>query len=219
MNYLSLIPRPEIPPGGFQFTVPETGITFAEFNKDDLYNKIQRHYEANDIILPEDWRERVDHRICESLPTGWCIDKAGEAAKGSGCYVTTDMILQGIRSLAKLLKDVFLGKEIFVLQLEAEARAEICSKCSMNRETSTCIGCAAMKEIIEKVALIRGSRRTKADTLLKNCCKCGCRNEAIVHMKKDILTTGQSEEDMLVYPEWCWKRNETPEIAKCKLSL
>ena len=219
MNLLSLIPKSEIPPGGFQFTVPETGISFAEFNKNDLFRKVEQHYLGNDLQLPEDWKERIEHRICESLPTGWCVDKAGEEARGSGCTVTTDMILKGVRSLAQLVFEAFKGNDIFVKQPEAEARAEICSKCTMNRDTSTCTTCAAMKEIIEKVALIKCSRKTKADRNLKNCCKCGCRNEAIVHIKKDILLAGQDGGDMLVYPEWCWKVNDTTEIAKSKLSL
>lgn len=214
-----LINRSEIPPGYFTFVCPETGFRIQTLSKAELFRRIAAHYSANNLSLPDDWQAKVEDRICQGLPPSWCEFTDPNITTQIGCTTTKEQILHGISSLASLLWDVFLGKDIYVTQIEADTRAEICAKCQFNISVSGCMSCGGMARLSGLVAKVKGARTTKWDALLKNCCKCGCRNEAIVHIKKDILNTGQTEENMLQYPVWCWKRSSSLEEAKNNLSL
>lgn len=217
---LKFIPTTDVPPDMYTFTVPETGFTVSEYRLDDLFVKLQNHFDANGIVPPENWKEIVEHRICEKMPPGWCMYRDGrEANDSSPCRVTGEMIIKGVRGLAKLVKEALKGGEVFVSQEEAEQRAEICTRCHFNVDASACLGCGIMTEIIQESVKTRVNRKTKFDDKLKNCCKCGCRNDTIVHIQKHILLSCETEESMLKYPDWCWKRNESIEFAKNKLTL
>lgn len=217
-----LINRPEVPPGKFVFTVPETGFRVEALAKSELFRIIETHYKANGLTLPEDWKAQVEDRICQGLPPGWCsfVDSRGEEfVTYKQCEVTREMLLKGVASLATLVWETFKGNDIYVDEREANLRAEICVKCNFNVSVQACMGCKGMETLVNTVGKIKGSRTTEWDGYLKNCCKCGCRNEAIVHIKKEILISGHSEQDMLQYPQWCWKRATSTAIAKDKLSL
>ena len=223
-----LIDRTEVPPGRYRFICPETGWEVVTLAKRDLFERIEAHYKANALSLPSNWKIQVEDRICQGLPPGWCqyveddlYDTNGEPHIAHfDCRVTREMLINGVKSLSKLVWEVFIGQDVFVPEAEATARAEICCRCHFNIEAQAgCTSCGTMKVLLENIAKIRGDHTTKWDAGLKNCCKCGCRNEAIVHIKKDILLTGQTPEDMLQYPLWCWKRSDTPEQAKQNLSL
>jgi len=215
-----LINRSEIPPDYFTFVCPETGFRMQSLHKQELFSMIAAHYKSNNLILPVDWQAKVEDRICQGLPPGWCkfVDP-NDTSIQVGCTTTKVKVIKGVESLVHLLWDVLLGKDIYVDQAEADSRAEICSKCQFNVPVDGCMGCSGMARFTALVAKVKGSRTSKWDTALQNCCKCGCRNEAIVHIKKDILITGQTDADMLQYPVWCWKRSSSVEEAKNNLSL
>lgn len=219
-----LIPSNEVPPGHFHFTCPETGYAIETLSKEELFHKIENHYRENDIPLKEGWQDEVEDRICQGLPPGWCsfVEEKDQLKMGSPhslCQITKKDLINGIFSLTNLLLKFIGRKEIYVSEEEAEKRAEICAKCNFNVSVNACMGCHGMQTLLTQVAKVKGSRKTKWDHILKNCCKCKCRNEAIVHIRKDILLTGQSEKDVLEYPVWCWKRAKTLEQAKQKLSI
>lgn len=208
-----------VPPGKFPFVCPECGWNTKELCKEDLFNKIEKHYKANNHFLPENWRQIVENRICEGLPPGWCAFDDGAPGSGSMCSVTSDMILHGISSLSKLVWEKFTGEDIFVEKEEAEKRAEICAKCHFNMESNVCMGCGAMSAVIDLASKIRQKRTTKWDHLLRNCCICGCRNDTIVHIRKDILQTGEPSDMTARRPKHCWLLNNSLEDSKKSLSL
>lgn len=209
----------EVPPGRFPFTCPETGWSTTELSLPELFSKIQRHYSRNGLTLPENWRELVENRICEQLPPGWCAYTDGTPGSGTSCGVSGESVIHAAQSLGKLVWEVFKGNDIFVSQVEAEERAEICAKCHRKSDSSACGGCGAMKAVIDGIAKIRGQRRTKHDHLLKYCCVCGCNNSCTVHIKKDILLHGESEATTSQRPQWCWWRDQSTKEAKESLKL
>lgn len=214
-----LISTSEVPPGQYTFICPETKFVIKALNKNEWLQKIEAHYKANGLTLPDNWKAKVEDRLCQGLPAGWCKYVSGTPVNYGLCKVTRDKLLNGIRALATLLWDVFLGKDIYVEQQEAEARADICVRCPFNVGVEACMGCKGMEFLVNTVAKIKGDRVTANDGTLKNCCKCNCRNEAIVHIKKEILISGQSQEDLIQYPLWCWKISDSLQQAKDNLSL
>lgn len=214
-----LISEVNVPPNRFTFVCPDTGYRVRELSLGGMFDKIERHYKDNELSLPDNWKEIVEDRLCQSLPPGWCRYTDGRPGNGSHCRVDADMIVHGIQSLSKLVWEQFTGQDVFVSQDEADQRAEICAKCQLNVNAGICMSCGMMEGVLRTVGKIKGNRNTKWDGMLQNCCVCGCRNEAIVHIRKDILQTGESEDMKARRPAWCWMLNQPPQEALTKLAL
>lgn len=214
-----LLDKTEVPPGHFNFVCPDTGYRVKELSKQGMFTRIEKHYAANGLTLPDNWKEVVEDRLCQSLPPGWCRYADGASGNGLNCKVDADAITGGVKALAHLVWETFKGADIFVDQAEANQRAEICAKCQLNVDAGVCMGCGMMKAVIDQVGKIKGSRTTEWDHLLQNCCVCGCRNDAIVHIRKDILQTGETEDKRARRPAWCWMRDQPVQEAFQKLAL
>lgn len=207
-----------VPPGKFSFTVPETGIRFECFSLEELFKKIRNHYLGNNLELPEDWKARIEDHLCRKLPPEYCNNSAGLS---SPCSMTASDIMTGMAAMVDLVSTHLKGGEIYVSQEEANTRAEICARCNLNAKVASCTFCGYFAQMAEKISKIKESRKTPSDDYLENCCRCKCRTAAIVHIKKEILNSCTTPENMLQYPQWCWKRfeNETAEEAKEKLHI
>jgi hypothetical protein len=212
-----------VPPGKFCFTCPETGYRIDnECSLSGLLMRVEDHYKNNDIPLPDDWRERVENQICEKLPAGWCNYEDGSEGRGlpQGMQgVTAELVWKGVQSLAAMLGNASMGESNFVSTEEAERRANICTRCHYNHPVNACKGCHLMRQIVNTVGSIKGERVTSKDSLLMNCGICGCRNDAIVHVKTSVLQKGESPEMMSRRPAWCWITNENLQEAENKLRL
>lgn len=202
---LKLLNHSETPPGMFTYTVEQTRAKFRAFTLRELQEQVIRHYTGNNIPQPENLYAIIEDDVCKRLPIGWSADETSHIYRGVACRVTADMVLNGLKSLLEIVKNYFVGKDIFSPPIEAEERAKICSTCAWNMPISSCQNCKLMTNAINTLAKIRGERKTQVDDRLANCCLCGCHNKTIVHIKKELLLAGQDEKDMLKYPSWCWK--------------
>jgi len=204
-------------PNDYSFTVPETGYRVGpSYTLVDMLKDVERHYTANNIPLPENWKERVEDMLCKSIPPDFCFYQGGGSARSD---MTAESILKGIVSLSTMLAEVAKGNDVFVSQEEANKRAEICSRCYLNMPSNFCGGCAVGQAITDAVAKVKGGRSTAYDNNLKNCGVCGCRNEAIVHVNKNILLKGEKKETTNSRPDWCWLKASTIADAKSNLHL
>jgi hypothetical protein len=209
-----------VPPGGFRFVVPETGYRIEnKHTKEELMEAVRAHYAANGIMVPSNWRELVIDQLCQRLPAGWCNYDDGSEASGVTPVLSFENILKGITSLSSLAVNAAKGEEVFVSQDEAERRAEICSRCHFNMNASFCMGCGGARVILDMVGKVKGERTTSMDHMLQNCGVCGCRNDAIVHVKKNILLKGESSDTTNKRPSWCWLKSDNLDEAKSKLHL
>mgnify|MGYP006270111269 CR=1 FL=1 len=209
-----------IPPGGYSFTCPETGYRFSGYhNADELYRQIEAHYRANDIPLPDNWRELVEDQMCQRLPAGWCQYDDGTPAAGITEGLSFDRIMQGITSLSNMAAEAAKGGDPFVDQDEAEKRADICTRCFYNVPSGFCMGCGGARVILDMVAKVKGNRTTSKDGALQNCGVCGCRNDAIVHVKRNILLSGENPDTTNKRPAWCWLKNPDLTQASSQLHL
>jgi hypothetical protein len=76
-----------------------------------------------------------------------------------------------------------------------------------------------MQQITSLVAKVKGKRTTPLDAKLYTCGICGCRNEAIVHVNRKILLSGEKSETTNSRPDWCWLKNTHTAKAKASLHL
>jgi len=180
---------------------------------------VERHYKDNNITLPDNWRELVMDQLCRQLPEGWCYYSDGKQYEGNDSILSFDNILKGVKSLAAIAKSAATGEEVFVDESEAEERAKICSRCYYNQKSQFCMGCGGARVILDMVGEIRGQRKTSLDYALQNCGICGCRNDAIVHVKKNLLLSGEKLETTNKRPDWCWMRNDDLSEAASKLHI
>jgi hypothetical protein len=175
---------------------------------ESLLSRVKKHYNDNNIQLPKDWKEAVEDQLCRQLPAGWCQYTDGTPAKGARSLLSAESIIKGIKSLSTMASSAIAGDEVFVSQDEANRRAEICARCYQNMTTNFCAGCGAMQQITSLVAKVKGKRTTSLDAKLYTCGVCGCRNEAIVHVNRNILLSGEKSETTNSRPDWCWLKND-----------
>jgi hypothetical protein len=217
MSFQKLKNISQVPPGRFSFTVPENGFKVeGQLSIEDLFRKVEAHYKDNAIPLPSDWKDRVEDQICRRLPAGWC-NYSGEKYVGFQPQLSAETILKGIKSLSAMALAAVKGEEVWVDQNEANKRAEICSRCFYNMSSNFCGGCATGQAIREMVSKVKGSRSTPSDANLQSCGVCGCKNEAIVHVNRNLLLTGEKSETTARRPDWCWVKN--PDITQAESLL
>lgn len=217
---LKLLNDQQVPPGGFVFIVPETGFKIGrELSIEDLYSKIEKHYRDNRIHLPANWKERVQNQICQKLPPNWCSFDGANPNPQYKTDLSADRILKGLSSLTAMAKAAIKGEEVFVDQNEAEKRAEICARCHLNMSSNFCAGCAAGQAIRNLVSGVKGNRTTTYDDRLMVCGVCGCKNEVIVHVNRNLLLTGEKSETTDSRPNWCWVKNPNTSNAKELLKI
>ena len=215
-----LITRDQVPPGRFRFIVPETGYRIdGELSMEGLLSRVKKHYNDNNIQLPKDWEKSVEDQLCRQLPSGWCQYTDGTPAKGAKSILSAESIIKGIKSLSTMASSAISGDEVFVDQNEANRRAEICARCYQNMTTNFCAGCGAMQQITSLVAKVKGKRTTPLDAKLYTCGVCGCRNEAIVHVNRKILLSGEKTETTNSRPDWCWLKTDDLTKASSELHI
>ncbi len=220
MNWQKLKEKSLIPPGKFNFTVPENGFKIHSImSLEELFKRVKQHYQDNDIPLPDDWQDRVEDQLCKKLPAGWCNYEAGESGVGFQPNLSGEKILKGIQSLSSMALSAAKGEEVFVSQEEANKRAEICSRCFYNMPSNFCSGCGIGQAITSLVAKVRGGRKTDSDSSLQSCGICGCKNEAIVHVNRNLLLKGEKNETTSARPDWCWVKNPDTTQADSLLKI
>lgn len=217
---LKLNNHQQTPPGGYVFIVPETGFKIGrELNLDDLYKKIEDHYRDNAIPLPADWKDRVQDQICKTLSPEWCSFSGDTKPITYTPDLSAERIFKGLSALSAMAKAAVKGEEVFVDAEEATNRAEICSRCHLNMPANFCAGCGIGQAIRNLASGVKGKRTTPYDERLHVCGVCGCKNEAIVHVNRNLLLIGEKSETTEARPDWCWLKNPDTATAKSLLKI
>lgn len=178
----------EAPNGGWRYTDSRTGIKFADNALNAIYQRVYKTWMANDIPVPENWKEVVADEICTQLPHCNCRE-AGVPER----YMT----LEDVARFGVTLKNWLASGGAFVPQEEADRRAAICRKCPENRPVGMCLGCSAtLRWMAERV----GWPSTKVDPELQSCAICSCLNRLKVHVPLGVI-----DNKGLEYPSFCWQ--------------
>lgn len=212
-----------VPPGKYTFIVPETGFRAVAYTKEELFSILLSHHRANGLNLRPDWKEIVEDRICQGLPPGWCKYTSHQGRDSSPyreCSTKGVKLLEAAKSFSKFLTQfISKGEDVYTTQEEADARSEICAKCPFNVTTGECLSCGAMAGLTKLISKLKKNYTSKYESHLMNCCRCGCSLKYLIHIKREVLNACQTEENMLSYPKWCWKRANNQEESLTELSL
>ena len=193
---LTLKQKKRIPPGGFSYKQPETGIVIQAFSWPALVQLVINHRNANNLPVPVNIEEIVEEGACQERPDQ-CHDKeAPKPAKGG--KLTLQAAARFTRTLAAA------GSERVSYET-AVSRARVCSNCEDNISPEGCEGCK--KGWVRKaIELIAGTRKTPYDKSLKSCKHCGCFNVAQIWMPLNALLKTVTDEENDALPVRCWKK-------------
>ena len=59
--------RTTVPPGGFRYTQPETGVAIHAYSWNGLLNKVREHRLGNGLPIPANWQTEVELQLCQTL--------------------------------------------------------------------------------------------------------------------------------------------------------
>jgi hypothetical protein len=191
-----------VPPGGWRFTVPQTGTSFGAPTYASLYHEACVDLEQHGIPVPLDYIEEFADALCHQIPSMEC-EVIMPATNETRSLTASDAIrfLRVLRTWAGVQGEL-------VPQAEADRRSEICAGCRYNVAIT---GCSVCQGIAGKIAEIIGNRGTRFDSQLNGCAVCACENKAQVHLPLEVLQKGVTPE--MAFPIWCWKRIVPPAPA------
>jgi hypothetical protein len=182
------------PQGGFKrwfFIDPDTHEEFQAASRIDLIRRIVLYREQNGLPPLEELGTVIENFLCyqpENL--GQC-----EPHTLNRSFVAT------IQGGIALLKNAFLPEKFRTTPVEAERRAQICSKCPLNQYVGDKSLATKAGDAVAEAAL-RGLKTNENDKLF-SCGVCGCPLKVIV-WHKDFFQ--EPEDKKAKYPDFCWKK-------------
>jgi hypothetical protein len=185
------------PPGGWKYTVPETGVTITGQFYNVLKPRVIAHLRANGLPVDEDV---IEHGACvETRPPGsWCAKRQPKPVEGKLPHLT-------LAHLDRFIKSIWgtLVSRDFVSREEAERRAEVCRTCPLiSGGLGGCSGCYTLLRATEKLVQ---KNPIKMDEDKDVCGACGCHIPLLVWCKNSTLDKAAGER-MPKYQEGvCWR--------------
>lgn len=196
-----------MPPGGWRFTVPETGLLITGATPKVLTKKVRSHMEANSIEIPEPFREWFEDALCVQMNLGpkFCGRPAPVLPKGVMKGLTLGTAARFLRTMMKVLEDrEFVGRE------EAESRVAICNSCPISGGIGGCAGC---NSILNKVDKLLQNDPLPVDPDKEYCLACGCKISLKCWIPNSTLDKAETERPD--YWEKCWRHElPTPDSPK-----
>jgi hypothetical protein len=204
---LAVLNQSKVPPGGWSWTDPSSGVRLAYFSHRDLVRAVEAYMVANHIPLVEGWRALLDDEICRQnkIESSHCGQPVRPPTLPADRKLTITDILNFLRTIREWSAKGFE----FVSSEEAARRAAICAGCPKNVEVHGCSGCSGVvshvRDLLNRRVNFRGrqSHETPFDEQLKNCEVCGCVLEVKVHLPLGIATYAKPPGGR-EYPEHCW---------------
>lgn len=201
---LSLIDPSTVPPGGFRYVQAETNTTLTAASMTELLMKVRDHRLANNLPIPLEWKQEVEHWLCGQMPVGICRHLAG----------TRDIPMPPVHRPLSMVEAMtgakILGSWLFkgfekVSQAEADSRSKTCAACPFNQAGEGCTTCAsnAMREAVESVL---GRSRTVAHDSLNVCNVCGCSLKVAVWCPIELIHKHKPAEQREKAPDFCWAK-------------
>jgi hypothetical protein len=185
-----------VPPGGWKFQQKQSDLTIYGGDYYDLREKVRKHRQLNNYVTGPELDAEIQEQICTQL------DPAGRARFCRDCDpkpLTRALALDDVKHFLKVAAS-WVKKPIFVSQIEATRRAEICASCPKNIGIAGCHGC---QNLVKWTVELIGHRTTPFDHKLGACEVCGCGNQAQVHLPLSSLAQGITPE--MEFPSFCWK--------------
>jgi len=146
---ISILQDRESPPGGWVYTVPETGLLIKALYAKQAKSRIMEHMAANSIPIPPDYDEWIEDILCRENGHGprWCGRPPAKAVAGTAKFLTLAKASRFVRTMLHVIRDRKL-----VSESEAMRRAAICMKCPLSGDIAGCRGgCHALFKTLKKL--------------------------------------------------------------------
>lgn len=194
----------ESPPGGWKYTVPQTGVTIRDGWFRGLWKKTRDHLIANGIEVGEDYKAIVEHgACCETKPPGsWC-SKPKPKPVADGLPVPLLMYVERfLRSIWGALKN-----REFVPREEAERRLAVCLQCPLRSTLPG--GCQSCFTVLKSAMKLMDKNPLKIEpdedgTVRDACSACWCLIPAKVLIGNKVLDRAEGEKRPN-YAPGCWR--------------
>lgn len=170
-DLLTVVRDVNSPPGGWKYTVPETGVTITGSHYALLKSRVIQHLNANSLPVDEDL---IEHGACvETKPPGsWCSKREPKPIAGMPVP-----LLGAVEVFLKCIWAAIVGRE-FVPRAEAERRLGICMKCPLRGASpGGCTGCYTLLKKANSLLEDKGAFVIAADEdgfVRDTCLACLC---------------------------------------------
>jgi hypothetical protein len=191
------------PPGGWKYTVPQTGVTITSPFYASLLPRVIRHLKANGIPITDELLEVIEDGACRESNVGsWCCPKPEKPV--------ADMpvpLLSAMESFIRCIWAAVLARK-FVPREEVERRIAVCMICPLRSEApSGCSGCYTLlrkaKDLLSGKSAI--TIEPDADGVVRDTCKaCLCVLPLKATMTSSTLDKCEGERRP-PYAEGCWR--------------
>lgn len=197
---LDLKDRSYVPPGGYRYRQPESGLLIHSTSFLNLIEAVRLHRVANHYPIP--------HTFESDVANGVCLEVSEACQEVSPSGAAKPMGLADVLRLTGLVGESLLRGQPVVDDALAEHRAATCAGCRDNVDPSG--GCSACQSeaAAKLMASLVGSRATRRDADLKTCRHCGCFNKVQLWIPGDILRRHSEKATLDLLPRHCWKREE-----------
>lgn len=199
----------EKPPGGWRYTVPETGVTIRGDFFEMVWKQLVRHCEANH--LPEPDREMVEHAACEETnpPGSRCGERKARPVADKPIQV---LLLSHVERFLNTVWHAILDRK-FVDREEAVRRVGVCLGCPLRTTMpGGCTGCYSLVRKAEHILQKNGSIQIEedADGFKRDVCgACGCFIPLKVVLENRTLDKAEGS-SRPAYWEGCWRNGVGP---------
>lgn len=198
-DLLAVVRDIESPPGGWKYTVPQTGVTITDGWFRGLRRKIVDHYTANGIPVTDDLMMVVEDGACrETQPPGWCRKRKAKPVAGKLPLLTLVVAERFIKTVWQVLKD-----RDFVPKEEALRRVSVCMSCPLATSIG---GCESCHTLYKQALKLVGDGSGNVEKGKEFCGACGCLILAKTALSQKTLDKAEGSSRPL-YWGGCW-RNE-----------
>lgn len=190
----------DVPPGGWRYVQPETGVSFSSDTFEGLVSQIVPHRKYKGLPV-ESVELDVQRQLCLGLSEEHCKPEPDEVHRpvtDLTARLSTGMAVSLGKAVVAALAEVATGKIPLAPKDESQARAAVCRGCPFNKPASLC-SCSAVYKAIE--AAVPKDRREPGISV---CAACGCSLIAKVVLPLKVVKAGNSPE--VVFPPYCWQR-------------
>ena len=193
----------EAAPGGWRFTVPQTGVTITGSFASQTRGLVRAHLRANS--LPDIPDEDLNEALCAESGLGdpWC-GSAGETTvrtPENPLYLTGNHVAQFLRTALRFVHDRKL-----VSREEAERRVGICMNCPLATHIPPCPKCYGFSRLFNAATAFAKKMDLPVEEGKTSCGACGCVISVLAWI--DNATLDRSYKVLPDYHPTCWRRKE-----------
>ena len=161
------------PPGGWKYTVPQTGVLITGRFFTTLRSKVIAHLKANGHVVDDEMLAMIEDGACrETRPPGWCRKRPPKPV-GKGPLP----LLMYAEKFVKCAWEALVSRK-FVPREEAERRLAICMTCPLRSTTpSGCSGCYTLLKKANALLETKGALKVEPDpdgVVRDACSACWC---------------------------------------------